>query len=577
MGGATDEVARARRRRRWRRHGRGAPLPSDQGRLDRCGPGREGRAHLGLDLARGGADSPLHRQPQHGQGARLCIRAVSAAGSGNRPGDRLAWLRGDPPGDQPGRSRLVPLRPGRAALRRRRVPSDRPQRGRPSAPAARRRGHRARRLHAGRRPHRPRRQHHGHGRRCARRRRRDLSPQPGPRHRSPRRRGLGRGHRAGHHRRRARGQCRRRILAADRGDGRDRGPDRQHRPPVSGDREPRCGGGPRQGAAGGPRPAGLVLLPPGAAGADHRPLRDRRRPALGARRHRLVVRHRAAAARHRSPGAVAGARRQAHPGLRGRRHQAGRQRPHHAHAGRRLPDRSGAGPAQLLDVLRCRHRHHPGTRRGQVSGAMDGPRADRHQCARDGGEAVRVLVAGRLQRGQGGGRVPPDVPGALSRRVPRGGPAGEDDADLRQARGRRRRLRRDLRMGAGQVVRRRGRRRALRLSPHELVRAGGRGMPGRARARRRARPVELLQVRRQRPRRRRLSRPRHRQPRAAPRRPCGAGPRPDRARRHRERVHGDALRRAPLLPALWRGRPDPRPRLAGAAQGRGRGGSRSPT
>ena len=144
--------------------------------------------------------------------------------------------------------------------------------------------------------------------------------------------------------------------------------------------------------------------------------------ALGARRDRLVLRRRAAAARYRPPDAVAGAGGQTHTRLRERRDQAGRQRAHHPHAGWRVSHRPAAGHAEFLDVLRRRHRHHPGAGRGKIPRAVDGPRPDRNQRARDGDPAVRRLVDGkRLQPVQGGGRVSPDVPGALSRRVPRGG------------------------------------------------------------------------------------------------------------------------------------------------------------
>ena len=292
--------------------------------------------------------------------------------------------------------------------------------------------------------------------------------------------------------------------------------------------------------------------------------------ALGARRDRLVLRRRAAAARHRPPDAVARAGRQAHPGVRACRHQAGRQRAHHPHAGWRVSHRPGGGAGDFLAVLRRRNRHHPGAGRGQVPGAVDGPRPDRDQRARDGGETLRQVVDGALQPVQGGGRIPPDVPGALSRRVPGRGPPGADHADPRQARGTRRRLRRDLRLGAGEVVRTPRGRGALRLSPHELVRRGRRGMPGGARARRRAGSLGLRQVRRRRARRRRVPRPHRRQPDTAER-PDRPRPRPDRARRHRERVHRDAAGRGPVLPALGLGRADPRLRLAGAAPARIRG------
>ena len=68
-----------------------------------------------------------------------------------------------------------------------------------------------------------------------------------------------------------------------------------------------------------------------------------------------------------------------------------------------------------------------------------------------------------------------------------------------------------------------------------------------------------------------VPRPRHRQSRAAARRPYHPRARAHRARRHRVRVHGDPVGREPLLPPFGRRRPDPRPRLAGAAQEPGRG------
>ena len=67
----------------------------------------------------------------------------------------------------------------------------------------------------------------------------------------------------------------------------------------------------------------------------------------------------------------------------GKRHQEGRVRPDHSHAGLRLLD-GPARPAQLLALLGCVDRYHPRPRRRQIPRPVDGARSDRDQRARDG-------------------------------------------------------------------------------------------------------------------------------------------------------------------------------------------------
>ena len=187
------------------------------------------------------------------------------------------------------------------------------------------------------------------------------------------------------------------------------------------------------------------------------------------------------------------------------------------------------------------------------------------------------MVGGALRAGEVDRRVPADVPGRLAGRVPRGWAPGEDHADPRQACGRGGGVRRKLRLGAAQVVRPARGRGALQLPPHQLVRAGRRGVPGGARARRGARSLGLREVRRDRPRCGRLPRSPLRQPGAPAPRRGGARAHAGRAGRHRVRGDDLAARRRALLRALGSDGGAPRSRLDGLAhRGRRRGGDREP-
>ena len=141
----------------------------------------------------------------------------------------------------------------------------------------------------------------------------------------------------------------------------------------------------------------------------------------------------------------------------------------------------------------------------------------------------------------------------------------------RQARGAGRRLGPALRLGTAQLVCAGGYggARRLELPPHQLFRTRGRGMPGRARARRPHRHHRLLQV----PGRGASggggARPGARQPAAQGRGPAQARPCAHPDRRRALRVHGDARGTRVLLPReLGRGRAL-RPRFP-AAPRRGR-------
>ena len=114
-----------------------------------------------------------------------------------------------------------------------------------------------------------------------------------------------------------------------------------------------------------------------------------------------------------------------------------------------------------------------------------------------------------------------------------------------------------------------GERGEVQLPPHELVRCGGRGVPGGSRERRGARSVELRQVRRDRVRCGGVPGTGLRQSNAATRR--GNLPRPHarRARRHRVRGHRDPPLRRALLRAIGGAGGAPRPGLDAPTRRRG--------
>ncbi len=108
------------------------------------------------------------------------------------------------------------------------------------------------------------------------------------------------------------------------------------------------------------------------------------------------------------------------------------------------------------------------------------------------------------------------------------------------------------------------RRPSFRRARHALVRRRRRGVPA---VRERVGICDLggfTKIDGQRPRCRGVARPHGLRP-PAPRRPRRADLEPERARRHRQRVHGHPPRRRPLLPALRRRGRMARPRLARAA------------
>ena len=177
-----DAVSCAGGDRRRRDDGGGAALSPGRGGLDRFAADREGRADLGLDLARGRPVPELHRRLQHGQGPPLRQHALPEAGGDDRPVHLVARLRRHPLRDHPRGARLVQARRRHGQADRLPHGDHRPQRDQAHQPLRRRgRGDR-RRLDAGRRPRGSGRllQCAGQGR--ARHGRLHRAPQPGPRH-----------------------------------------------------------------------------------------------------------------------------------------------------------------------------------------------------------------------------------------------------------------------------------------------------------------------------------------------------------------------------------------------------------
>ncbi len=151
------------------------------------------------------------------------------------------------------------------------------------------------------------------------------------------------------------------------------------------------------------------------------------------------------------------------------------------------------------------------------------------------------------------------------RRAP-GGPAAQDRADVLASAGARRTVRREVRLGAPELVRvERGRR--IRATPTSRMgrRALVDGDPGRAhgnaRARGAVRRVELREDRGVRPRRVRVLAAHLRERRRPHARPRGLHPDAELPRRHRVRRHRDAPGARAIPPCDRYGIREPRPRL----------------
>ena len=398
-----------------------------------------------------------------------------------------------------------------------------------------------------------------------------------------------RAHRPRRHRGRGRGDRRRHVLGRGRPAGRRAHPDpadvaRVHRHPAV----PRARPGEPAAHPARPRPA--RLLP-----------RGRRRPRDGRLR---------AAQRARVP-----ARRRA----RLREHPARLQRPP---AGGRLGplrgDRRELAPARARDGEREGHAH--GQRAGGLhAGQRVLPRRDRDRRPVRGGRLLRPRAGRRGRRRQGDGRVdrggravarplahghpplrravplalvlaeadPRDLRDLLRHQVPGlrapGRPAAAGVARQRLARRARRRVRREVGLGAGQLVRgKRGRRRR-----GSCARADGPGATGRPRSAPStppaARPAALFdessfaKLEIAGPGRRRAARAALRQPGRARGRPDHLHADAQLARRDRMRLHRRAARRGALLDRHRHGLRQPRPRVDPPPPARATARSRSRT
>ena len=249
-------------------------------------------------------------------------------------------------------------------------------------------------------------------------------------------------------RRRERGRD---VCEPDRPHGRRRGPRRAVRAPVPAD-EARRGRERRPADHARPRPARVL------------PRRGRRRPGDGRLRAepRAVGGGRGPALRLQPPaparglGTVRAARRECvRPGPRAadRRGRHDDQRPRGVHARRRV-HLGRVRRARVLRggrVLRARDRRRRRDRQGH--GRLDRARRARVRPLEDGHPPVRRAIPFAPLRTRARLRGLRDVlRHPLPRRGTTGGPAAEDGADVRSPAGARRRVRREVRLGTGELV-----------------------------------------------------------------------------------------------------------------------------
>ncbi len=264
------------------------------------------------------------------------------------------------------------------------------------------------------------------------------------------------------------------------------------------------------------------------------------------------------------------------------RHQARRQRAVHVLARRQSARRADPRAARLLGRLRRDGRAVPGRRCRPRPGDLDDrrrPRRQRHGYLGDGRRPLRRLRDARLHQRQGPGELSTPVPDHLPERGAARRAAAADDADPRPPDRRQRGVGRDLRAGARPVVPARGPRADGGRDLPTLQRVGlrRRGGPGRPRAGRHDRDLELRQVPGHRPRRGGVAVV------AADAADAGAGPHhPDRdaqrGRPDRRGVHGgagDRRGRVPPVRVVARGGPPLALVPPSPARTTGRCGSRS--
>ncbi len=192
----------------------------------------------------------------------------------------------------------------------------------------------------------------------------------------------------------------------------------------------------------------------------------------------------------------------AFPATRERRHQEGRQRAVHLRAGRQPAGRPDQGPQELLGGLRRHGRVQPGRRRGPVARELDGRWRSGRRHLGDGRRALRRLGQPSVHQRQGARELLATVPHPLPQRRTRGRAPAAHDADLREAAGRERRVRRLLHAGASAVVRAEGHasRRRRDVPALERTPPRRRRVSRSARILRPDRDLELRQVRDQRAR-----------------------------------------------------------------------------
>ena len=496
----TEHGGRSRpgRDRRWRRRGDEHRLPPHEARMERRPAPGSLRAHERVDVPFGGPGRPAAelREPHPDDDGRG--RAVPQARGGDRRRRRMA-----PGRDVAPRVLAVPARGARPAGRMGQElrPARRDRLGRRGArtvPAARR----LERVGGAVRPDRraPRSHRPDDGVRRGRQTRRSPDPHRGARggDRRPRRPGDRRRHRPGLDRGRGRGERRRDLGARARAARRRRDP---------------------RGADGAPVPdhaadRGRHLELPDAAGSGQP--RVRPRGGRRARRRRLRAQPGPVARRHADParlqppaargevGAVRadrGGRVQPDPRAADDRDQPLHQRSRGVHPRRRLHPGRDRGPGLLRGRGVLRPRHHRWRRRRPVHRRVDRRRRALDGPVEDGRPAVRRALPEPPVRARA---RPRDLREALRREVPGrglpGGPPAQGLAHLRAPRGARRRVRREGRLGARELVRIERGSRVRRVAAAGMGRRalvdGDRGRARRdARARGAVRRVELRQAR----------------------------------------------------------------------------------
>ena len=441
---------------RRRHHGCRLAIPSRGRGLPRSPADREGRADVGLDLARRRSMPQPCRQLQPRQDSRIQRLPVPQTGATDRSGRRLAWLRQPPLRLHRARPGLVPLPAGDRGQRR--LPhGDRRRRRDREAESTDLHGRRAgRRLDPPRRSCRPVRALPGDGQGGARNGCQNRARQPRDRDQAAAGRRVGTGHGTRLRHCRNRGQRGRLLRPAGGADGGNRPSDLQYPAPLPGLRTGAGAGRQKRGTSGDPRSQRLRLPAPGAAVRPDRHLRGcaRRSLATGGRA-ALGLRKRTVQRRSRTPDALARARHGAHAGVRTGRHPAHRQRGHLPQPRRAAAARPGGRTAQLLALLRLVLRHRPGCRQREVPGAVDVARRRRNQHDRIRPPALRRVRRCRLHAGQGSPGLRQDLRHGAAGGGTAGSPRLPDQSPVRQTEGPGLRIHRDLWLGAAQVVLRR--------------------------------------------------------------------------------------------------------------------------